>query len=119
MDILNNIKASEKNGGIDLSKLPPGTRVEAQTLNTLYKICVVGDGTFEVEGGKYFPSPTVTRIAGSTWGGSMLKMKWLGVDMHIEMANPNPTGGRIMTTTAVKSLKVIAPDGSWEYTLGT
>jgi hypothetical protein len=112
--ILKNIEDSKKNGGIELDKLAPGTRIEAQTRNTLYKIVAKGDGTFDIQGGTYFPQCINARIAGSTWGGSMLKIKWLGIDMHMELYHPQD--GKI-TTTAVRTLKVLAPDGSWEYTL--
>lgn len=112
--ILKNIEDSKKNGGIELDKLAVGSRIEAQTRNTLYKIKVLDGGRFEIHGGTYFPEPTIGGISGSTWGGSMIKGKWLGVDMHMELYHPED--GKI-TTTAVRSLKVLAPDGSWEYTL--
>jgi hypothetical protein len=113
--ILKNIEDSKKSGGIELDKLTPGTRVEAQTKNTLYKIKVLDNNRFEIHGGHYFPEPTVDGgISGSTWGGSILKAKWLGIDMHMELYHPQD--GKIMTT-AVRTLKVLAPDGSWEYTL--
>jgi hypothetical protein len=113
-DILRNIEDSKKKGGIELDKLAAGTRIEAQTKNTLYKIVVNNDGTFDIYGGHYFPVCVTAHIAGSTWGGSMLKSKWLGVDMHMELYHPED--GKI-TTTAVRSLKVVAPDASWEYSL--
>jgi hypothetical protein len=115
-DIIRNIEESQKNGGIQLDKLAAGTRIEAQTRNTLYRIKVLEDGRFEIHGGTYFPEPTIGGISGSTWGGSMIKGKWLGVDMHMELWHPSGDHGRI-TTTAVRSLKVLAHDGSWEYTL--
>ena len=108
-DILERMKEQKARGGIELDKLPIGTIIEAHTRNTLYKITALGKGDFEVEGGKYCPLPTVTRINGSTWGGTMIQVGWLGIDMHIEFFH--------FTTTAIKSLKVIAPDGSWEYDL--
>lgn len=114
-DIIRNIEESQKNGGVELKKLAPGTRIEAQTKNSLYKITVREDDQFEIQGGFYFPMELTSHISGSTWGGSMLKMKWLGVDMHIELWHPER--GKI-TTTAVRTLKVIAPDESWEYSLG-
>ena len=102
------IKDQEKRG-IELNKLAVGTVIEAKTMNSLYRIRVLGGNRFEAKGGAYFPEPTEVSIPGSTWGGSMLKMNWVGVGMCIEF---NPC-----TTTAVQTLKVIAPDGSWEYEL--
>jgi hypothetical protein len=113
-DIVRRIEESEKQGGIKLTELAVGTRVEAQTRNTLYKIAVLENGKYMVEGGFYFPEPKEAWISGSTWGGSMLKMKWLGIGMHMEFGNPECG---TVTSTAVKSLKVLASDGSWEYSL--
>ena len=101
------IAEQKERGGIQIDQLEIGTKIEAQTRNTLYKIEILSNGKFMVEGGKYFPAPTETHIAGSTFGGSMLKLKWLGIGMCIEMPQ--------CVTTSVQSLKVIAPDGSWEY----
>jgi len=119
-DIVRNIEESKKNGGVQLDKLAVGACLEAQTRNTLYKIKVLENEKYMIEGGFYFEEPTEASIAGSTWGGSMLKQGWLGIDMYIEFWHPNNrlgNGNGTITTTAVKSLKVIASDGSWEYTL--
>jgi hypothetical protein len=114
-EILQRIKEQEKQGGVDLNKLAIGTKIEAQTLSTLYKIEILPNGKAIVEGGRYFPEPKETYIGGSTWGGSMLKLGWLGLGMHIEIKKADTDG--CMITTAVQSLKVIAPDNSWEYSL--
>jgi|SRR6185436_3138935 len=95
--------------GIDLEKLEVGTRIEAKTKNSLYKIFTMGHGKFQVVGGEYFPEKGlhITRIRGSTFGGSIIKIHWLGIGMHIEFPE--------CTTTAVQSLKIIGPNGDWEY----
>lgn len=103
------MQEQEKQGGIELDKLPQGTIVEVQTKNTLYKIIALGNNLFRVSGGKYYSTPKDTKIPGSTFGGSMIKVNWLGIGMHVEFP--------ACTTTAVRTLKVVAPDGSWEYTL--
>lgn len=110
-ELLRRIAEQKKQGGIEIDKQATGTRIEAQTKNTLYKITVLANGRVMVEGGRYFPEPKETRISGSTWGSSILKFNWLGVGMHIEFSE--------CTTTAVKSLKIIAPDASWEYSLSS
>jgi len=99
----------EKQHSVALDKLAIGTKIEAKTRNTLYKIEILPNGRVMVEGGRYFLQPTETVIVGSTWGGSMIKSKWLEIGMHIEMPQ--------CTTTAVETLKIIAPDSSWEYTI--
>ena len=100
--------------GIDLSQIPIGTRIEAQTKHSLYKITVLRDGRFMIDGGFYFKQPTEAGISGSTWGTEMLQSRWLGIGMNIEIQHPEE--GRILTTP-VKTLKVVASDESWEYTL--
>lgn len=104
------ITEQEKRGGIDLTKLAVGTTVEARTKNSSYFIEVLGNGDYKIRGGKHFPTTTVMGISGSTWGGSMIKLNWLAIGMHIEFSNR-------VTTTEVQALKVIGADGSWGYDL--
>jgi len=99
--------ADQEGRGVQLSKQPIGTVIEVKTANSFYRIKVLPGNRFEVKGGTYFPEPTEVTIPGSTWGGSMLKMNWIGLGMHIEFNQ--------YTTSEVKSLKIVAPDGSWEY----
>lgn len=113
-DILKRIEAQEKLGGIKIDELEVGTKIEAQTFNSLYTIEVLENGKFMVNGGTRFTAPQEVAIAGSTWGGSMLKMKWIGINMCIEMEHPNPERD-ILLTSLVQTITVIAPDGSWEY----
>jgi hypothetical protein len=37
---------------------------------------------------QYCPEPVLVAIAGSTWGGSMLKLHFLGRGMHLEFHHP-------------------------------
>lgn len=108
-DFSNMQEIAKKQGGIQLDQLAINTKIEAQTKNTLYRITVLDNDKYKVEGGRHYSQPTETHIGGSTWGGSMIKVGWLGLGMHIEFPE--------CTTTAVKTLKVVAPDESWEYVL--
>jgi len=109
-DIVKNIEKSEKNGGVFVDKLEPGTRVVAVTRNSTYDIEILNQvGQVKVQGGKYFPESTETYFAGSTWGGSMLKLKWIGLDMCMEFSHPKG----VIVTSRVKEAKVIGKD--WEY----
>ena len=110
-DLVNRIEESEKNGGIFINTLEPGTRVIAVTRNSTYEIEVISEDAVKVQGGKYFPEPVETYFAGSTWGGSMLKLKWIGLDMCMEFSLPDKEG--VIVTTKVKEAKIIGPD--WEY----
>lgn len=103
------IDEQQKKGGVEVPSLKPGTLVKARTRNTVYEIKILEDGV-EILGGKYFPQFTETKFAGSTWGGSMIKMGWIGIGMHMEIPIPDRLS---ITTTAVREIKVIGPD--WEY----
>ena len=85
-----NIVRSEIEGGVYLGEyLPPGSVLSIQTRNRVYEIVILGEGTALISGHPEFcPEPTVVEIQGSTWGGSMLKMKFLGRGMHLEFEHP-------------------------------
>lgn len=110
------IEAQEDKDGVDIDAIDVGTLLEVQTQNTLYKIRKVQNRVFEVQGGKYFPSPIETQINGSTWGGSMLRIKWLGIDMYMEIIVPGPKP-KLITTSSINSITITAPDTSWSLTL--
>ena len=48
---------------------------------------------------------------GSNFGGSMLKMGWIGRDMHMEFCNEE----NYIISTSVKKAKVITDD--WQYVM--
>ncbi len=80
-----NIAQSEIKGGVKLSDLTAGSTLEVQTRNTLYRIVKAEDGTLTIQGHAHFcPTPMPVTISGSTWGGSMLKMGFIGRGMHME-----------------------------------
>lgn len=94
-DINNKIADSELLGGVWIRKptgeavkdepyLPIGRTLKVQTKNTLYTIENREDGTHIQGHRKYCPVMTKCAIHGSSWGGSMLKIGWIGVGMHLE-----------------------------------
>jgi len=84
-----NIIGSEIEGGVYLRDLAPGSVLSLQTVNRVYKVVVLGDETALISGHPEFcPEPAQVRILGSTWGGSMLKTKFLGFGMHLEFEHP-------------------------------
>jgi len=84
-----NIVGSEIEGGVYLRDLAPGSVLSLQTVNRVYKVVVLGDETALISGHPEFcPEPAQVRILGSTWGGSMLKTKFLGFGMHLEFEHP-------------------------------
>ena len=89
-DSLNrDIIQSEVEGGVHLRDLPPGSELSIQTKNRAYRMLVLRDGTTLLSGHPTFcPDPAEVRINGSTWGGSMLKMNFVGRGMHLEFVHP-------------------------------
>jgi|KBSSwiStaDraftv2_1062776.scaffolds.fasta_scaffold88686_3 hypothetical protein len=114
---MKNIEELAKAPGVELSKLKLGTKLYIQTQQTLYTVVVVPNDKFVVsDEGKRFVMPKEIYINGSTYGGAMLRMNWIGIGMCVEMEHPDPSK-QVLTTSPVKGIKVVAPDESWYYEL--
>ena len=88
-EVNHNIVQSEVEGGVHLDDLAQGSRLEVQTQHRWYTVVNCGDGWVLISGHpKYCPSPLLVRILGSNWGGSMLKMGFIGRSMHLEFKHP-------------------------------
>lgn len=94
--------------GVALRTLTQFDTVCARTLNTDYYIFVLEPETGKalVQGGRYFEEPIEATISGSTFGGCMLKMGWLGIGFRIEFYS----GGQRIVTSPVQSLRVEPSD---------
>ena len=85
-----NIVQSEVEGGVYLSRLAPGTVLRVQTQNHTYTILYQGWDRAIMSGHPVFcPEPVPVTIHGSTWGGSMLKARFIGRGMHLEFGHPD------------------------------
>jgi hypothetical protein len=83
------IVQSEIEGGVFLPDLPPSTILEIQTANHCYTAVLLGDNNALLSGHPEFcPRPVQVAIAGSSFGGSMLKLRYLGRGMHLEFRHP-------------------------------
>jgi hypothetical protein len=88
-EVNHNIAQSEIEGGVFLNELPPATLLEIQTYNHCYLLVLLADGNALISGHpEYCPEPIQVEIAGSTWGGSMLKRHFVGRGMHLEFLHP-------------------------------
>jgi hypothetical protein len=84
------IVQSEIEGGVFLDGLLASTVLVIETKHHCYtteilegnKVLICGHPT-------YCPQPTKVDIAGSTWGGSMLKRHFVGRGMHLEFCHPD------------------------------
>jgi hypothetical protein len=85
-----NIVQSEVEGGVYLKNLIPGTILRVRTQNHAYTILYKGWDQALISGHPVFcPEPVHVTIHGSTWGGSMLKSRFIGRGMHLEFAHPD------------------------------
>ncbi|MFZ0314366.1 MAG: hypothetical protein WAL85_16795 [Candidatus Korobacteraceae bacterium] len=88
-EVNGNIAQSEIEGGVSLNDLPPATVLEIQTQHHCYLVVLLSDNKALISGHpEYCPEPTQVAIAGSTWGGSMLKRRFVGRGMHLEFCHP-------------------------------
>ncbi len=107
-NINDNICRSEIEGGVSLDDLPVGTRLEVDTKNHRYEIVNRGDGRVLISGHpEYCPEPVLVKVHGSTWGGSMIKMRYIGRGMRLELRHP--THG-IISTSRVREVRELPPE---------
>src|SRR5437667_7457695 len=84
-----NIVQSEIEGGVFLDILQPATVLQIQTRHHCYTAVLIGGSRALISGHpQYCPEPVLVAIAGSTWGGSMLKLRFVGRGMHLEFHHP-------------------------------
>jgi hypothetical protein len=88
-EVNRNIVQSEIEGGVFLECLPPDTVLQIRTQHHFYTAQLLGEGAALISGHPQFcPQPVQVMIAGSTWGGSMLKLRYIGRGMHLEFHHP-------------------------------
>ena len=88
-EVNRSIIQSEIEGGVFLNDLPPSTILQIRTLNHCYTAVLLGGSEALLSGHPEFcPEPVQVAIQGSTWGGSMLKLQYVGRGMHLEFRHP-------------------------------
>lgn len=96
------IAESELAGGADLKKLAVGKKLLVQTRNTLYTIERREDSLYISGNARFCPEPVKCSIPGSNFGGSMLKMNYVGVGMYMEFyVEGNP---RVIVTSEIQEV---------------
>jgi len=95
--INHNFVQSEIDGGVYLHQLARGAVLEIETQDWTCTLEYCGDSEAWVSGHPTFcPEPVRVYVAGSTWGGTMLKQFYIGRGMHLEFMHP--TYQRILTS---------------------
>jgi hypothetical protein len=88
-EINRHIVQSEIEGGVFLEDLSPSTVLHIETKHHCYTTVVLEGSQVLISGHPtYCPQPIKVNIAGSTWGGSMLKLRFIGRGMHLEFSHP-------------------------------
>ena len=102
-EINSNIVQSEVEGGVYLNDLPEGYELEIETENHAYRVVKQSKGKALISGHpKFCPTPVLVSIHGSSWGGSMLKIAYIGRGMHLEFRHPEY---RIITTSRIRDIR--------------
>ena len=99
------IEESETAGGAHLDKLKVGKKLLVQTKNTVYIIDKREDGFYISGHPRFCPEPTKCSIPGSTFGGSMIKVGFLGRGMYMEFWIE---GLGTMTTSQIQEVQEVA-----------
>ena len=83
------IAQSEVEGGVYVRDLPADRMIEVQTRHRSYFLRRGRNGEILIWGHPvYCPEPVRVSIAGSNWGGSLLKVGFIGRGMHLEIRHP-------------------------------
>ncbi len=89
--------------GLYIDRLPPGTVLEVQTTSRVYTLVSEGRDEVRISGHpRLCPEPIPARVEGSTWGGSMLKLRFIGHGMHLEF---QIAGGPRVRTSRVLDIR--------------
>lgn len=112
-------KEQEAKNGLNVSVLKPGTKVIVETHNSFYEFEVIEGKLVKVFGGTMkdgntrFPKAVEAIIYGSTWGGALLKIDWIGIDMRLEFRERGQD--KMVTTSPVRRITV--EGNNWTYSL--
>ena len=105
------VEAVSQTDGIGLIEVDAFTTLVVRTDNSVYRITILRPHAREVlvHGGKFFPERTRACLSGSTFGGSCLKMGWVGLGLHLEFH----AGDQWIITSHVRAIAVEAsPTGA-------
>jgi hypothetical protein len=102
-EINRSLAGSEIEGGLYLSDLPYGARLELATVHHTYWLVNHGAGRALISGHpQYCPIPVEVLVSGSNWGGSLLKSGFVGRGMRLEFLHPDHD---LITTSRVRSIR--------------
>ncbi len=90
--------------GMHIGDLHPLDRLTVRTLNSTYEIVVVTPGSADVavRGGAFFPTFSRVHVAGSSLGGSFLKLHTIHVGFRMELV----FNTRSIVTSPVQAISI-------------
>ena len=91
--------------GVHLRDLPPFTTLLVWTMNSLYRVVVTHWPEVYVQGGAFFPDPTLAYVDGASFGGSCLRVGWISAGFLVEIRS----GGRHIITSPVLAITTERP----------
>ena len=97
-------QAASQSDGIGLVDVDAFTTPVVRTDNSVYRITILRPHAREVlvPGGRFFPERTRACLCGSTFGGSCLKLGWVGLGPHMEFH----AGDQWIITSHVRAIAV-------------
>ena len=100
------VAAVSQADGIGLIEVDTFTTLVVRTDNSVYRITILKPHLREVlvQGGKFFPERTRACLSGSSFGGSCLKLGWVGLGLHMEFH----AGDQWIITSHVRAIAVEA-----------
>jgi len=83
--------------GVQIEQMDEMQRLLVRTRNSWYEITVIdgSSGEIVVRGGRFFPNATPARLAGATFGGSILKLRGIYIGLQMEISGAD---GPLLTT---------------------
>lgn len=102
--VLNTWSSHDWSNGLQLENIPDLKRLEITTQNSTYEMTVISGraGDILVRGGQFFTEFTEARLAGSSLGGSFLKLRGIYPGFKLEIHS----GDRVVVTSRVRSVQV-------------
>lgn len=91
--------------GVHIDQLDALTELIVTTRNSVYRVLVIDPHASKIliRGGRWFPVSVAATLAGSGFGGSFLKTRWIGVGFRMEL-NVEGFDGLVIITSPVCSI---------------
>ena len=96
---------SEIVGGMHLSDLTEGMRLEIETENSLYSVVIAGAGVIFISGHpRYCPDPIEVHLGGTDWRGAVLKTNYIVEGKRLEFWHPTHD---LVSTSRIRHIRQI------------